>query len=134
MLFAMGTGILMSFTLLIVMARLGLRKFMGYPAILDAAVVLLLGWLLHGTFGGIAAAITGGLFFSVMITVIRKYYGYSRFTYKGWKIQSRGVFNETTYKHYNNLDWKEKCHISKLKQLKPLLLCIAVLLILLSVV
>lgn len=124
MLFAMGTGILMAFTILIVMARLGLRKFMGYPAILDAIVVLLLGWLLHGTFGGITAAITGGLFFSLMITVVRKYYGYSRFTRRGWEVKSYGVFNDQ--------QWRIQCPTSKLKQLKPLLLCIAVLLILLS--
>ena len=125
MLFAMGTGILMAFTILIVMCRLGLRKFMGYPAILDATVVFLLGFLLHGTFGGITAAISGGLFFSLMITVIRRFYGYSRLTRRGWVVVSEGAF-------FTNLDeGTTKCHILKSKLLKPWPLCIAGLLILL---
>lgn len=124
MLFAMGTGILMAFTVLIVIARLGMRKFMGYPAVLDASIVIVLGWLLHGTFGGITAAITGGLFFSLMITVIRKYYGYSRLTHRGW-VTNYGVFGKPA------TNWREVC--SKLLASKALLPCIALLLIFLSV-
>lgn len=125
MFFAMGTGILMSFTILIVMARLGLRKFMGYPAILDATVVLLLGALLHGTFGGVTAAISGGLFFSLMITVIRRLYGYEKLTRRGWVVVSHGALF-TQLQEGTNV-----CHIWKSKLLKPLPLSIAGLLILL---
>lgn len=102
MLFAMGTGVLMAISLLIVMARLGLRKFMGYPAVLDFVVVVVLGWLLHGTFGGMTAAITGGLFFSLMITLIRKYYGWSKLTANGWKVESYGLLGKPSK------DWMER--------------------------
>ena len=127
MFFAMGTGILMSFTILIVMFRLGIRKFMGYPALLDATIVFLLGFLLHGTFGGITAAITGGLFFSLMITVIRRFYGYSRLTRRGWVVVSKGaLFTNVT-------EGENPCLILKSKLLKPWPLFIVGLLLLLIV-
>ena len=91
MLFAILTGILMSITLLIVMARIGIRKFMGYPAILDIAIVVALAMLLHGTLGGITAAISGGLFLSLVITIIRIVYGYERLTFRGWVVVSYGM-------------------------------------------
>lgn len=127
MLFAMGTGILSAFTILIVLYRLGLRKFMGYPAILDAAVVFLLAFLLHGTFGGITAAITGGLFFSLAITVIRKYYGYSRYSIR----QRQWV---TTYGELSQLiNGDKKCSFPNLKLSKRWPLYIVGLFLLLSV-
>lgn len=76
-------GILGAITVLIVLARLGIRKFMGYPALLDAGIVLVLALLFHGTYAGTIAAVIGGLFFSALITVIRKVYGYQVITFKG---------------------------------------------------
>ena len=125
MLAAMSTGILMAITIFIVMARIGnIRKWMGYPAFLDAGVVLLLALLLHGTFGGMAAAISGGLFFSLMITVIRRYYGYAKFTRRGWVVVSYGALPP-------NNEGDSLCLTLKSKLLKPWPLCIAGLLILL---
>lgn len=79
-------GILSSLTILIVMWRIDLKKFMGYPAVLDATVTLALIAALHGTLGGISAGIVGGMFFSLMITVIRACYGYDRLQRIGWKL------------------------------------------------
>lgn len=95
MIFAMTAGILMSWTLLIVMYRINLRKFLGYPAMLDLGCTSLLGCLLYGTLGGMVTAITGGLFLSLMITVLRRYYGYSRFSVlqRRW-VTNYGVLNE----------------------------------------
>ena len=86
MIFAVCMGILSAFVVLIVCWRLGIKKFMGYPAFMDAFVTVALAWLLHGSYVGMVAAIIGGLVFSGMITVIRKAYGYSRLERKGLRI------------------------------------------------
>jgi hypothetical protein len=84
MLFAISMGFLTAIVILIVQARLDLRKFMGYPATMDCLVTLLIAWLLHGTFAGMTAAAFGGLFYSIIITIIRRTYGYKTLTFKGW--------------------------------------------------
>lgn len=88
-------GVLSSLTILIVMWRIDLKKFMGYPAMLDAGVTLALVWALHGTLGGISAGIVGGMFFSLMITLIRQCYGYSRLQRQGLRL----VWHTTPPKH-----------------------------------
>ena len=89
--FSIWIGLLSAITLLIVMGRLGLRKFMGYPAIVDVLATTFLAMLLHGTYAGMAAAVVGGLFLSLAITVIRKTYGYATFSWSGW-IYHEGVY------------------------------------------
>lgn len=75
MLEAAMIGLISAIVVLIIQARLDLRKFMGYPALMDAVVTLLIAWVLYGTFAGMTAAAFGGLFYSLMITLIRRYYG-----------------------------------------------------------
>lgn len=84
MIFACAIGVLSCIVVLIAMARIDLQKFMGYPAIMDVAVTLLLMWMLHGSYVGMVAAVIGGLVFSLAITVIRRCYGYKRLTWRGW--------------------------------------------------
>lgn len=76
--FAILVGILSAIAVIVVMARISLKKFMGYPVITDICVTLFLACLLAGTFAGITAALVGGLVFSALITVIRKLLGYQR--------------------------------------------------------
>lgn len=83
MIFAVCVGVLSAIAVLIVMARIDLKKFMGYPAMTDIGVTLVLAMLLYGTYVGIVAAIIGGLFFSGLVTVIRRVYGYKRLERKG---------------------------------------------------
>lgn len=83
--FIIFSGILSAVAITVVMMRIDMKKFAGYPAICDMAVTLGLTFLLYGTWSGIVAAIIGGLTFSVMLTVYRYLFGYSRFTIKGWK-------------------------------------------------
>jgi hypothetical protein len=59
---------------------------MGYPAITDVGVTLILSIFLYGTYVGVVAAIIGGLFFSGMVTVIRRAYGYKKLERKGIKL------------------------------------------------
>lgn len=86
MIFAIAMGVLSAMVALIVVARLGIKKFMGYPAFMDVAVTVALAWLLHGSYVGMVAAIIGGLVFSAAITVIRKMYGYTKLERRGFKI------------------------------------------------
>lgn len=83
-LFAIAIGILSALVVLIVLARMDIKKFMGYPAIMDVLVTVILVIMLHGTYVGMVAAIIGGLVFSGAITIIRKVYGYRLLTRKGW--------------------------------------------------
>ena len=81
---ALLIGVLSALAILIVMMRINLRRFMGFPATLDALVVLLLIFMLHGSYVGMVAAVVGGIAFSAMITLIRRLYGYEELTRKGW--------------------------------------------------
>lgn len=84
-------GLLSALSIFVVMCRINVRRFMGYPALVDVATCIGLGWALHGSFGGMVAAITGSLFFSSFIWVFRKIWGYERFKGKrGW-VRTPGV-------------------------------------------
>jgi hypothetical protein len=85
MFFACAVGVLSAITVMVVMARIDLKKFMGYPAIMDCFVTALLAILLYGTYTGIVAAIVGGLFFSFIVSIVRRVYGYKRLERKGFK-------------------------------------------------
>lgn len=84
---ALVIGVLSALAILIVMMRLGIRKFMGYPALMDALVVLMLILMLHGTYVGMVAAVVGGLVFSGVITLIRRVWGYARLERRGVKLK-----------------------------------------------
>lgn len=122
MLFAAGTGILSAFTILIVLYRINLKKFMGYPAILDGVIVFVLAFLLHGTLGGVTAAIVGGLFFSMAITVIRKYHGYARYSFR----QRRWVYTDGDFT--NLFNGERKCLNLNLSKLWPLYIVLVLML------
>lgn len=102
--YAVAIGIVTTILFLIVLARMDIRKFMGYPAALDAVVTVSMAWLLHGSVTGLVAAAIGGLLFSVLITVIRNMYGYKRLTRKGW-VTYEGRWTKAAkqaYQEYNH--------------------------------
>jgi hypothetical protein len=80
-------GFLSAASVVIVMYRLGIERFLGYPAILDATVCLLLTWMLHGTLSGMISAIIGSLLFSGMITILRRIHGYEKLEFVGWRLR-----------------------------------------------
>ena len=82
--FVIFAGILSAIAITIVMFRIGMDKFAGYPAVCDTAVTISLTFLLFGTWSGMVAAIIGGLTFSAILTLYRYLHGYSRFSSKGW--------------------------------------------------
>lgn len=83
--FAIVVGVLSAIAILVVMFRLGIRKFLGYPVLCDIVGTLILCVILYGTILGMIAAIVGGLVLSAAITLLRKTIGYERLTLKGWK-------------------------------------------------
>lgn len=80
-------GILSAFAVLVVMARMNLKRFMGYPVACDIVVTLLLTLILMGSFSGMVAAIIGGLAFSGLVTLYRRLFGYERLVRTGFKLQ-----------------------------------------------
>lgn len=78
-------GFLSALSVFVVMWRINIRRFMGYPVICDVTVCVALGLALHGSFGGMAAAIIGSLFFSAGIWCLRHLVGYERYVWRvGW--------------------------------------------------
>lgn len=72
--------------IIIVMAKLGIRKFLGYDAFLDVLVTVGLATLgaATGTFSGVVLGIIAGLIFSATFTILRKLLGYEKLTLHGW--------------------------------------------------
>ena len=70
-------GVLSAVAILAVLMRLGIKRFIRFPAILDVSASVLLAVIYSGTFGGMAAAIAGGLAFTGMVSLLRLYYGMS---------------------------------------------------------
>jgi hypothetical protein len=135
MLFAIAIGVLSAFVILIAMSRINLKKFMGYPAAMDVLVTVVLIWMLHGSYVGMVAAVIGGLFFSGMITVIRKMYGYTKLERKGYRlvwVEYNGTWYERVQTRLNNQQGVTICSSLNLSRLWPLYIVGA--LILLSVV
>lgn len=72
--------------IVIVMAKLGIRKFLGYDALIDVLVTVGLGALgaATGTFSGLILGIISGLMFSALFTILKKLLGYQTLSMKGW--------------------------------------------------
>jgi len=72
--------------ILIVMAKLDIRKFLGFDAPLDIIVTFGLGALgaATGTFSGVILGIFAGLMFSLVFWLLKKLIGYQKLTLQGW--------------------------------------------------
>lgn len=75
-------GILSAVALLILMARLDIRKFVGYPVIVDIFGSCLFAILFAGTLTGIMVAMVAALTLSAFIWIVRLLMGYKRFDRK----------------------------------------------------
>ena len=79
-------GVLSAIALLIIMARLDIRKFVGYPIIVDVLGSFLFAVLFAGTLTGIMVAMVAALSLSAFIWLTRFFMGYKRFTKRnGWE-------------------------------------------------
>jgi ABC-type microcin C transport system permease subunit YejB len=75
-------GFLSALALVIIMARLDIRKFMGYPVIVDIAGSVLFAVLFAGTLTGMMVAVIAALTLSAIIYIVRLVVGYERFNFK----------------------------------------------------
>jgi len=67
------------------MARMDIRKFMGYPVIVDVAGSVLFCMLFAGTLTGMMVAVIAGLTLSLFVWLIRTTIGFKRWSKKtGW--------------------------------------------------
>lgn len=81
--------------LLATMARFGLRKFLGYSALVDILFTVLMFMMFAGTFSGIVAGAFAGLFMTLLLYVLKAAVGYERFQRVGWKwkwVRHEGVW------------------------------------------
>ena len=74
-------------TMLAIMARFGLRRFLGYSTIVDVSFTVLMFAMFAGTFSGIVAGAFAGLFMTGLLYVLKATMGYERLERVGWKIK-----------------------------------------------
>lgn len=74
-------GFIAAHTLLIMCFKLGIRKVLGYDAIVDIAATILLLWMFQGTYSGMMAGAFGGLVISIELAILKKWLGYEVLTF-----------------------------------------------------
>lgn len=85
MLVGLFMGFLSAIAFVIILARLGLRKFMGYPVAVDILGSALFCVLFAGTLTGMMVAVIAGLTLSGMVWLIRTLFGFEKWVRgKGW--------------------------------------------------
>lgn len=65
-------GLLSALGLLLLIFKLGIRRIIAYDIVIDIAVTSLLMLSLAGTYSGMIAALTGGLFVSIVLWVLKR--------------------------------------------------------------
>lgn len=78
MLTMMLAGAITVAALIVTMARINLKRCLGYSTAIDLTFTALMLYMFHGTFSGIVAAASAGLFMSLALTVLVKILGYER--------------------------------------------------------
>lgn len=79
-------AILAVLSLIVMMARIGLKKFLGYPNLVDIFCTLVFVTLFHGTFSGMCIAAFSGLIMSLILWALRGSVGAERL-----RVVRRGV-------------------------------------------
>lgn len=72
------SGFVLVLALFCLMARIGLRKFLGYANIVDIMFTILMFMMFHGSFSGIVSGSFSGLFMTLGLWACRKALGYER--------------------------------------------------------
>lgn len=76
--------------ILVMMGRLNMRRFLGYPNTVDIGCTMLFLLFFHGTFAGMVVAGFAGLFMSMMLGALRSFMGAERLAWR------KGRFNMPT--------------------------------------
>lgn len=82
MLVGLFMGFLSAIALIIIMARISLRRFMGYPVAVDIVGSVLFAFVFAGTLTGMMVAVVAALVLSGAIWIVRAVSGYERFNFK----------------------------------------------------
>lgn len=87
MLATMFAGLAVVVMLLLVMARMNIRRWLGYANFVDILFTVGLIVLFHGTFSGVVAAAFAGIWMSISLQVLRKIVGIERYEWNrvSWK-------------------------------------------------
>lgn len=72
-------GFLSTAAFLITLGRMDIRKFMGYPVLLDIVGTVMFAALFHSTLTGMMTAVIAALSMAFSITMYRRWFGYKRF-------------------------------------------------------
>ncbi len=75
-------GLMTVFMVFCLMARINLKRFLGYPNAVDIVFTLFCLVAMHGTFSGIVAAAFAGVFMSVGLWLIRCTIGAERLMWR----------------------------------------------------
>lgn len=83
----MIAGMMIVLTVLVMMARTNLRRWLGYANIVDVMFTIVIIALFHSTFSGVVAASFAGVFMSLMLWILRSSIGCERLSLKrvSWK-------------------------------------------------
>lgn len=94
-------GIITVLAALLALARLNLRRWLGYSTGVDIAFTLLMIVLLHGTFSGMMVAAFSGIIMSLSLYALRKSLGCERlrFKRKPWYKGFTGLYWHRYYPH-----------------------------------
>lgn len=98
-------GVLVVACTLITLARMNIRRWLGYAGFVDVAFTILLIALFHSTFSGMLTAAFAGIVMSLTLQVMRKTVGVERLTIR--RVSIRKGLVQFYWKEYrpNELTW-----------------------------
>ena len=83
---ALIAGLVSALSALFLLAKLDMRKCLGYDVPIDITFTVGVAWLMKDTYSGISSAMIGGLLLSVLLIVLKKFLGAERID---WKLSFR---------------------------------------------
>lgn len=78
-------ALMMVLCIVFLLARLNLRRWLGYTVALDVVVTVTMLGLFAGTFSGVVAGAITGVIFSLTLEILKRVLGYERLTLNGWQ-------------------------------------------------
>lgn len=88
-------GIVMALTFFAIMARVHMRRCLGYATQLDLLFTAALFWLLKDTFSGAVSGAVAGLTLAIGLSVLRKLIGYDKLRVQRVKYKVKLVWVHT---------------------------------------
>ena len=91
----MVAGVMIVLTILVMMARSNIRRWLGYANFVDILFTIIMIYLFHDTFSGIVSASFAGVFMSVMLSVLKASLGYEKLK----------IVRTNWYKGFYSIQW-----------------------------